>query len=108
MSERPTMDMIQLVKYTGSDGQPKEFRLLENIQGKWKDIGTLMRIENATLNNFEHKHRGESKEQCRDVLQTWREQGSEKYPVTWSGLLEVLKDVQLKEVSRELEEVLGK
>jgi len=104
------MDMIQLVKYTGSDGQPKEFHLLENIQGKWRDIGTLLRIENATLDKFEHKHQGDLKEQCRDVLQTWREEGSrsEKYPVTWSGLLEVLKDVQLKEVARELEEALGK
>ena len=102
------MDMIQLVKYTGSDGQLKKFHLLENIQGKWRDIGTLMKIKNATLNMFEHKHQGDLKEQCRDVLQIWREEGSEKYPVTWSGLLEVLKDVQLTEVSRELEEVLGK
>ena len=49
------MDMIQLVKYTGNDGQVKDFRLLEKIQGHWKDIGILMGIENATLESFEHK-----------------------------------------------------
>ena len=100
--------MIQLVKYTGNDGQVKDFRLLEKIQGHWKDIGTLMGIENATLESFEHKWRGNLKEQCREVLQTWLNQGSEKYPVTWSGMLEVLKDVQLKMISLELQEVLGK
>ena len=110
MSERPTMNMIQLVEYTGSDGQLKQFHLLEKIQAKWKDIGTLMEIENATLSSFAERHRGDLKEQCRDVLQMWLEGGSrsEKYPVTWSGLLEVLKDVQLKVISCELEEVLGK
>ena len=110
MSERPAMDMIQLVKYTSRDGQWKEFHLLEKIQEKWKDIGTLMEIENATLNRFAHRHQGDLKEQCRDVLQTWLEGGSvsEKYPVTWSGLMEVLKDVQLKVISCEFEEALGK
>ena len=104
------MNMIQLVKYTGSDGQVKQFRLLERIQEKWKDIGTLMEIENATLNKFAQSHRGNLKEQCRDVLQTWLERGSisEKYPVTWSGLLEVLEDVQLTVISCEFEKVLGK
>ena len=110
MSEHPTMDMIQLVKYTGNDGQPKQFYLLEKIQEKWKDIGTLMKIESATLSNFAQRHQGDLKEQCRDVLQMWLEGGSrsEEYPVTWSGLLDVLKDVQLKVISCELEEVLGK
>ena len=102
------MDMLQLVKYTGSDGQTKEFRLLPKIQGHWKDIGTLMGIETSTLEAFEYKWPGDSKEQCREVLQAWLNQGSEKYPVTWSGLLEVLKDVQLKMISLELQEVLGK
>ena len=110
MNEPPTMDMIQLVKYPDSNGQLKEFHLLEKVQGKWKDIGTLMRIENATLNKFAHRHQSDLKEQCRDVFQMWLEGGSrsERYPVTWSGLLEVLEDVQLKEISRELEKALGK
>ena len=96
MSEHPILHLVE------------RFRLLENIQGHWKDIGTLMGIETSMLEKFEHKWRGDLKEQCREVLQAWLEQGSEKYPVTWRGLLDVLEDVQLKTISLELQEKLGK
>lgn len=102
------MELMHLLKYRGGDGQLKYFRLLEKVQVHWKDIGILMGIENATLEMFEHKWRGDLKEQCRDVFQTWLRQGSEKYSVKWSGLLELLEDVQLKEIAYELQEILGK
>lgn len=102
------MELIYLIKYTGSDGKLKDYRLIDKIQGHWRDIGILMRIEPSLLDNFKSIWGGNLKEQCREVFQKWFEQGSEQYPVTWSGMLRLLEDVQLKEISRELQEVLGK
>jgi len=102
------MELMHLLKYRDRDGRLKDFRLLEKIQVHWKDMGILMGIENATLEKFEHKWRGDLKEQCRDVFQTWLTHGSEKYSVKWSGILELLEDVRLREISYQLEEVLGK
>lgn len=107
-SEQPTMELIYLIKYTKSDGQMKEFRLLQNVQRHWEDIGILVGIHPNTLKSFQLQRGNNLEKQCQDVFQTWLEQGLKKYPVTWNGLLEVLKDVQLNEISRELEKVLGK
>ena len=107
-NERPTMAQMYLMKYTSSDGQQNNFRLIDKIQGHWRDIGTLMKIESSVLNDFESHCRGNLKEQCRKVLEAWIAQGSRNYPVTWSGMSTVLKDVLLGEVSCQLEEVLGK
>ena len=95
------------MKYTSSDGQQKHFRLIDNIQEHWREIGILMGIELPVLNDFEFNCRN-LKEQCRKVLETWLTQGSENYPVTWNGMLNVLKDVKLGEISCQLEKVLGK
>lgn len=101
------METIYLIEYTSSDGQLKDFRLIEKIQGKWKVIGTLVGMEPSVLHGFESTCRG-TEEKCWNVLHTWLTQGSEKYPVTWSGMLNVLKSVKLSEISRQLQEVLGK
>ena len=107
-AERPTMELMYLIKYTSSDGQVKYYRLIDRIQEHWRDIGILMGIEPSVLNNVSSIWKGNLREQCREVLQTWNKQGSEKYPVTWSGMLGLLEDLQLKEISRELQEALGK
>lgn len=106
-NEHPTMELMYLIKYTSSDGQVKDYRLIDKIQKHWRDLGILVGIEPSVLDDFESTYRGSLKEQCRKVLQTWLEQGLEKYPVTWSGILELLEDVPLKEISRELQEALG-
>jgi len=102
------MELMYLIKYTSNDGQLKYFRLIDRIQEHWRDIGILIGIEPTVLNNFSSIWKGNLREQCREVLQTWHKQGSEKYPVTWSGMLGLLEDLQLKEISRELQEALGK
>ena len=107
-SERPTVEMMHLIKYASSDGQIKEFRLLRNVQRHWEAIGILLGIHLHTLRGFELKRDNDLEKQCQDVLQTWLERGSEKYPVSWSGMLKVLEDVELKEISRKLQEALGK
>ena len=102
------MELMYLMKYTSSDGQVKHYRLINRIQEHWRDIGILMGIEPSVLNNYSSIWKGNLREQCREVLQTWHKQGSEKYPVTWSGMLRLLEDLELKEISRELQEALGK
>ena len=100
------MELMDLLEYTDSDGQSKDFRLLEKIQNDWKTIGIQMGIEYATLESFEHKEGG-AYEQCHKVFHKWLSMGSKKYPVTWSGLMRLLEAVQLREVSCELQEALG-
>lgn len=98
--EKPALAHIILIKYRVRN-EEKEFRLLQKVQQKWYDIGTLMGVPMNTIDS-----RKTDEEKCQDALQKWMERGSPKYPVEWASLIQVLQDVQMRTVAGELREAL--
>lgn len=78
-----------------------EFRLLEKIQCKWYNIGTLLSVPVDTIDS--HKS---NEEKCQEVVRMWLEKGSPEYPVEWASLIRVLQDVQMGTVAEDLKEAL--
>ena len=105
-NDEPSSADLELIKYKDTDGKMKELRLLQRVQNKWKEIGIQLDIGHAALEGIRKKHRDNVYEQCQEVFQIWREQGSQKYPYLWNGILSMLKDIQMKRVSEELEKAL--
>lgn len=99
--KRPDMKCITLITYQ-THGREAEFRLLQEIQSKWYDIGLEL---NVPVNAMEsHKTNGEK---CQDVLRKWLENGAPQYPVEWDSLLKVLQKVQMSAVADKLREALN-
>ena len=98
--DKPDMPRIILIKYQVRN-EEKEFRLIQMIQHKWYDIGTLLGVPMNTIDS--HKT---NEEKCQDVLKKWMEKDSPEYPVEWDGLIKVLQDVQMRVVAQELKEAL--
>ena len=94
------MPHIILIKYRVRN-EEKEFRLIQMIQHKWYDIGTLLGVP---MNTIDSRKTNEGK--CQDVLKKWMEKGSPEYPVEWDGLIKVLQDVEMGVVAQELKEAL--
>jgi len=53
---------------------------------------------------MEHKHRGDVEQINMEILWEWVS-GRGKQPVTWATLTEVLRDVELSVLARDIEEV---
>ena len=99
--KRPDMKCITLITYQ-THGREAEFRLLQEIQSKWYDIGLELNVPVNTMES--HKT---NEEKCRDVLRTWLENGAPRYPVEWDSLVKVLHKVQMRAVANELREALN-
>ena len=95
------MRHMTLIKYHTRD-EISEFRLLEKIQGKWCEIGTLLGVP---MNSIIGSHMTIA-EKCQEVVRVWLDRGSQAYPVEWQSVINVLQDVQMRIVADDLKEAL--
>ena len=102
--EQPPDILLSLIKYTDSQGQDKEFRLIKNIQSDCKEVGTHLNIDEPTLEGFGCGHE-DPVGICKKILRTWKKRGGDH--VTWAGLLQALDDAQLGGAAQELTEALN-
>ena len=102
------MKHLNLIKWNDGGGETQRFYLMENISPNWRGIGELIGLSMPVLKNIATKHRDEPLECCRDVLRHWLENPPSDYPITWRGLIELLKDCKLGQIVSELESVLTK
>ena len=102
--EEPLDILLSLIKYTDSQGQNKEFRLVTKIQNRCKEVGTHLKIDKPTLKGFECSHKYPV-DICKEILETWLERGGDH--VTWAGLLQALDDAQLGRAAQKLTEALN-
>ena len=98
--EKLDMAHIILIKYRVHN-EEKALRLIQVIQHKWYDIGTLLGVPVSTIDS-----RNTNREKCQDALRMWMERGSQRYPVGWGGLIKVLQDVEMGVVAEELRDAL--
>jgi len=95
------MQDIILIKYCVHN-ETSNFRLLEKIQGKWCEIGTLLGVPMSAVIGSHMT----ITEKCHEVLRVWLEKGSQEYPVEWESVIYVLQDVQMGTVADDLKEAL--
>ena len=78
----------------------KTFKLKTSIVDKWRDIGGLVEVPSEQLETWEEMM--DDKACCEAVLSHWLDHPPHKYPTTWEGLYELLKDCELSQVAAEL------
>lgn len=99
---------LKLIKWTGENGQPKKFDLMEKIESKWRDVAQLTGVSISKIDSISTKHREDPTECLRTVLGMWMENPPEDvYPNTWHGLVELLNDCEVKEVANDLKIALS-
>ena len=99
------MKLLHLIKYTDSEGNEKNFRLISEIQNSCRHLGILLGIKKATLDGIDSNLTQE--DQCEEILDLWITKGEGEYSVTWAGLLQALKDAELGGAAKHLREVLN-
>ena len=76
------------------------------MSSRWRDVGDLLGVASSRLEGIHTQHMGEVKQCCRSVLLDWLEMEEKSYPASWEGLLVLLKDMQLNNLAKKLNEAL--
>ena len=87
-------------------GSERRINVPQEVSTKYTQFGILL-LEDTNgdrVRNMEHKHRGDVEQINLEILWEWVS-GRGKQPVTWETLTEVLRDVELSVLARDIEEV---
>ena len=98
---------LTIIKWRNDEGNVDRFNVISSVAYKWHDIGKILDIDYGSLEAISMKHQ-DPKRCCDDVFNKWLEDGSDHYPITWDGLVEILKDAGLPHESEKLKIALSR
>ena len=102
---------LHLIKWI-PDGETtvKKLKISEAMSSIWRGkIAVLLGLSHSQIVSIENPGSGNTPQRCLDeVLEKWREtRGQESYPYTWTGLLELLDDAEVKVLAIDLKKALS-
>ena len=100
-TDRP--NQIELIRFRGRE---RRINIPQEIGIKYHDFGLLLLEDDtgARIQSLAHKHRDDAEQINMEVLRQWIT-GRGKHPVTWKTLTQVLHDIELGTLAREIEAV---
>jgi hypothetical protein len=103
---RLSMKSLTFIKWRNEQGA-HEFRLISQVASMWKDFGLRLGCEPDELQSWETEYRYNAVRCWEKVMNEWvNRAGTDDYPATWWGLVQVLEDLKLNKAARELVRVL--
>ncbi len=97
-----------MLEWTDKDGQSQTLRVKDEMNAKWDEVGDLLGLTPARLQDFGSQRLGDVRQCCRDVLIDWIKDGSPYYPSTWDGLIKLLIHLKLSSIADTLKLALKK
>ena len=80
------------------------FYLICEIQNHCRELGTLLSINQATLQSIEISYTLYGRERtCSEILNVWMTRGEGENKVTWARLLQAIKNARLEKIAEHLE-----
>ena len=102
----PTLYELMILKYK-DEGVAKKIRIIRTASHKWKCIASLICDEAHQTNILEQKCQNDPEECLRQVLiHNFIDKKPEHYSQDWNGLIELLDDVGLETIAKEVEHAL--
>ena len=97
--------MPQLVHFSTAKGVVK---LVEKIGSMYSDFGVLLLNDNdgSLISAIEREKGRNASDITRHICQLWL-QGKGKQPVTWATLVAVLRDIDLRKLAEDIEELMS-
>ena len=103
---QPTLINLHLIKWKDKHGKIHRLKIVEKTGSKWHKIGILTNQSTEKLDNYREMMLNDQIKCCECVFDEWIKNNTSPYRVTWEGLYELLMDVDLAEVQRELRETI--
>ena len=101
----PSMEMLILIKFVNKESNEKEFRAIQKVGPKWRDVATLLGIEIAKINNIAGNPMNTDPEAAASsMLQHWLGVDTN---ASWKKLCKAMRDANLKADAKTLEYALA-
>ena len=103
------MEQLRYLVHWAENRQKKEFKLIDRVSVKWKEIGYQIDLTPKELDKIYQESRRSVAECCEVVMGKWLNgQGAQYYPVSWEGMFQLLRDIACFEVAVQLDEAATK
>lgn len=104
----PNLSNLSLITYN-KDGKEVDVRIIPQLNSAWYDLGLLLRQTQAELDSCKSlAYTGGSKYSCcQRVFSKWLQKGNERYPVTWTGVIKLLMDMERCDLAIALQEAIS-
>lgn len=107
LDKLPTLKELTLLKYTEGK-ETKKVNIISEASYKWKDIASLICNVPNKIGALEQKHRGDPNECLRQTLiDDFLNKKPQGYSQDWSGLIELLDDVDLETLAKRVKDALS-
>ena len=103
-----TIDNLTLMKWSDDSNRKHRLHLIDEISPKWKEASDLLGLSTSRTGSIEMTHR-DARTCCREVMAEWlnHADGVYNYPATWEGLCELLNDLNLSCLSKQLHYIVN-
>ena len=102
-----SLSELTLLKWKDTQGQTQKLNIINQIASEWWNVGILLGFSMPKLETLQQKALNDSIQSCRHVFSQWIDNnGHPRYPLSWSGLQELLIDIQKDTLARQLAEAL--
>ena len=103
----PSLDELMILKYTDK-GEKRKLRIIGRASHKWKDIASLICDDTNITSILEKQYQNDPNECLRQVfIHHFINKKPRKYSQDWSGLIELLDDIDLETVVEEVKRALS-
>ena len=100
-------DLLKL-KYTDSEGTAKSVSIINDACSKWKDIANMICDSPNKVDELSQKNYGNPHDCLRDIFtEGFINNKPKRYSQDWSGLTELLRDVQLETLADTIDQALS-
>ena len=100
----PTLDELMILKYTDK-GEKMKLRIISEASYKWKDIASLICDDSNKIRVLEQDNPNECLRQI--FIHDFINRKPKNYTQDWSGLIELLDDINLEPLAKNVEHALS-
>ena len=103
--------LLDMIEWEDEEGSIRELRIYSRITHKWQRITTRLGFELGEIESMEENHRTD-RSRVTAVFRQWFDNASNlrnarRYPKSWQGLIDLMKDSELGELAEELQRALS-
>ncbi len=103
------MKNLILLKWMDAEGKKQKLRIIDEVSPKWREASSLLGLTPAHTQRIEMNY-PRVEDRCHEVFHVWlsNEEEDTSYPSTWEGLIELLEDMELSALAKEIQTVVIK
>ena len=104
--------LLDMIKWEDEKGSIQELRIYSKSTHKWQEIATRLGFDLGEIASIEETYPRNSRFRVTAVFRPWFDnatnlRNARRYPKSWQGLIDLMKDSELGELAEELQRALS-